>query len=178
MISTKFLSPEYIEHANLSPKMRAYALDVLRKSWLIFTQSAPLVAALYPWGQQRTVSLLQKCYESGFKYDWLSFIKLARMINETGDHDACCMELFYATCHEWARRDFESNKTICIYSSIAKDNMIVGRKSLDPHYICKISIIPLTQSLCFPEKAFYKIAFLPANQKFTIDCLKDIEYYE
>lgn len=177
MITTNFLNPMYVKNADLPPKIKSFANDVLYKVWRNFKDVSPLFAKLYPWGEQRTEEIIQVCFDMRFKHDWVSFLKLAKFISDTSGHDACSTELFFAAVHEWARKDYTTLDTICIYSSINRDYMIVGKKTKDPNYLCKMSMLPLNSPL-FEEDRFCKAAIIKSNIKFNKEMLQNIDYYE
>lgn len=176
MLTKKLLSPTYVEECELSPRLKAYANTMQYFVWLDFCTLSPSFSQLFPWGED-SVALLQAYYNELSIYHWINLIKLADVIHQiTGDFK-CPNEILIASCHRWVKRDYSNNKTICLYTYLNKNLLIVGKKSSDPNYGCKVSQIHLNNELVTSNKPFYQCAFLTDDQKFSVSMLRDISTY-
>lgn len=177
MLTKKLLSPQFVEECEWPPRLKAYANTLQYFLWLDFCTLSPSFSQLFPWGKD-SISLLQTYYDVLSRKNWINLINLAKIIhNITGDL-TCPKELLIASCYRWVKKDYSVNKVICLYTALDKNLLIVGKKSSDPNYACKVSQVHLNKELFANNEHFCQCTFLTEDQKFSVSSLKDISIYE
>lgn len=176
MLTKKLLSPTYVDNSDLLPKIKSYANAMQYFLWLDLCSMSDSFAQLFPWGETAR-SILQSYYHVISKYEWISLIKLSKIICETTGNLEVATDLLVAACSRWVKKDYSNNKVICIYTSLNKNLLIIGKKNSDPNCGCKISQIHLRKEIFIGDIDFYRCAFLTEDQKFSVAMLNDIDVY-